>query len=82
VPIRTRKKETGLQHSRANAVESIHWQAAGIRGCFQHQWRHGGNERGVRDASSAGAANITGDFSPACRVADVDCILQVEGMDQ
>jgi hypothetical protein len=70
------------EDSGTELVEHPDRQAAGIGARFQHQRRYCADQHGLGNGLRAVVADIASDLAPARRVADVDRVLQVEGLDQ
>jgi len=75
VPIELRAVVRNL---RLKAVEDFLRRSTGIRRRLEHEWRHGANEDGLRDAVLAVPRDIPDDLASAGRMSDVDGTLQIE----
>src|ERR1700720_2136571 len=70
-------KDTG-----ADTVECLDRQASGIRVRLEHQRWNRANQHSLGYAFRAVTADIAGDFASACRVPDMDRVLQLERFDE
>ena len=66
----------------AESIEDFHGKAGGVGGSLEHQRRDCADEDGLGDAAGAVAADVAGDLAAAGGVAHVDCVFEVEVVDE